>query len=338
MIEMNTSRYRDLNSALRERFGCRVQKISLDAGLTCPNRDGTVGVGGCIYCSPRGSGTGLYHLYSIAEQLEIGKERLRRRYRAKKFIAYFQSFSNTYGRLDDLRRLYQEALSVKEVVGLAIGTRPDCVPDSVLDLLAELKQRTYLWVEYGLQSVHEHTLGLINRGHDFAAFVAAVERTRKRDLDVCVHIILGLPGEDQKDMMATASALAKLDIQGIKIHLLYVIQSTPLADMYRRGAYHCLSRAQYVDIVCEFLALLHPQVVIHRLTGDPHPHELLAPEWALEKQTNLQAIRDALESRNLWQGKYFSRQQAAGSSQRLEDSEVLKHGPKPVINGHWCDP
>jgi len=311
---MKTSRYRDLNTALRERFGCRVQKISLDAGLTCPNRDGTVGVGGCIYCSSRGSGTGLFHRYSITQQLERGKERLRRRYRAKKFIAYFQSFSNTYAPLDELKQLYQEALAVDDVVGLAIGTRPDCVPDSVLDLLAEFKQRTYLWVEYGLQSVHERTLELINRGHDLAAFVDAVERTRRRDLDICVHVVLGLPGEDEADMMATARTLAKLDIQGIKIHLLYVIQSTPLADMYRHGACRCLSREEYVDIVCEFLALIPPQVVIHRLTGDPRPHELLAPEWAaLEKQINLQAIRDALESRDLWQGKYCTGHESLGT-------------------------
>ena len=307
MIRMNTSRYRDLNTALRERFGCRVQKISLDAGLTCTNRDGTVGIGGCIYCSSRGSGTGLHHRYSITEQLERGKERLQRRYRAKKFIAYFQSFSNTYGPLDELKQLYNQALSVDDVVGLAIGTRPDCVPDSMLDLLFELKHRTYLWVEYGLQSIHKRTLGLINRGHDFASFIDAVERTRKREVEICVHIILGLPGEDAADMLATARTLAELDIQGIKIHLLYVIQGTPLAAMYQRGAYHCLSREEYVDIVCEFLALLSPQVVIHRLTGDPHPHELLAPDWALEKQTNLQAIRDALESRDLWQGKHFQR-------------------------------
>ncbi len=305
MFAMNTSRYRDLNSALREYFGCRVQKITLDAGLTCPNRDGAVGVGGCIYCNELGSGTGLSRRYSITEQLKRGKERLRRRYRAEKFIAYFQSFSNTYGPLDELQRLYSEALAVEDVVGLAVGTRPDCVPDRVLDMLAELNQQTYVWIEYGLQSIHDRTLTLINRGHNVAAFMDAVERTRNRGLDICIHIILGLPGEGKPDMLSTARALAKLDIQGIKIHLLYVIQSTPLADLYQRGGYRCLSREEYVDIVCEFLALLPPQVVIHRLTGDPHPHELLAPKWALEKQTNLQAIRDTLESRDLWQGKYF---------------------------------
>ncbi|MFP3870396.1 MAG: TIGR01212 family radical SAM protein [Syntrophobacteria bacterium] len=302
---MLTRRYCDLNSALRRHFGCRVQKITLDAGLTCPNRDGTVGVGGCIYCNSRGSGTGLSCHYSITQQLEQGKERLRRRYRAKKFIAYFQSFSNTYGPLNRLGRIYREALAVDDVVGLTIGTRPDCVPDNVLDLLAELNQQTYLWVEYGLQSIHDHTLKIINRGHNVAAFLDAVERTRKRGLRICVHVILGLPGETKADMLATAQALANLDFQGIKIHLLYVIQNTPLAELFHRGAYRCLSRAEYVDMVCDFLALLPSHLIIHRLTGDPHPHELVAPQWALEKQTNLQAVQNTLERRDLWQGKWY---------------------------------
>ena len=306
MNVMNTNRYRDLNTSLREHFGCRVQKITLDAGLTCPNRDGTVGVGGCIYCNARGSGTGLSRHYSITQQLERGKERLRRRYKANKFIAYFQSFCNTYADPQQLERLYFEALAVEDVVGLAIGTRPDCVPDSVLDVLAELNQQTYLWVEYGLQSIHNRTLQLINRGHDFATFVDAVERSRRQGLNICVHVILGLPDENKADMLATARVLGKLDIQGIKIHLLYIIHDTVLAELYQRGEYRCLSRQEYVDIVCEFLALLPPQVVIHRLTGDPHPHELLAPKWALDKHTNLRAVRDTLENRDLWQGKYFS--------------------------------
>ena len=310
---MNTSRFRDLNTALREHFGCRVQKITLDAGMTCPNRDGTLGAGGCIYCSVRGSGTGLSQHYSISEQLERGKSRLARRYKAKKFIAYFQSFSNTYGSPQELQALYQEALAVKDVVGLAIGTRPDCVPDSVLDMLSELNQRTYLWMEYGLQSIHDQTLELINRGHKVATFIDAVERSRQRNLQICVHVILGLPDEDKRDMLDTARALAKLDIQGVKIHLLYAIEGTPLAKLYLRGGYRCLSREEYVDIVCEFVALLPPQMVIHRLTGDPHPEELLAPKWATDKQTNLQAIRETLRSRDLWQGKYFTRQPTANS-------------------------
>ncbi|MBW2058815.1 MAG: TIGR01212 family radical SAM protein [Deltaproteobacteria bacterium] len=302
---MSRPLYRDLSTAWRERFGSRVQRISLDAGLTCPNRDGRVGVGGCIYCNPLGSGTGLSRHLSITEQLERGKDLLRRRYKARKFIAYFQSFSNTYAPLERLRRLYDEALSVRDVVGLTIGTRPDCVGEPVLDLLGEMGQRTYVLMEYGLQSMHDRTLDLINRGHHFEAFVDAVARTRRRGLEVCAHVILGLPGEDKSDMLETARALGRMDIQGVKIHLLYVIRNTPLHRLYQQGAYRCLSREAYVDAVCDFLSLLPPEVIIHRLTGDPHPQELVAPLWALEKQANLQAIRDGLRERHTWQGKAF---------------------------------
>ena len=303
---MLTSRYLDLNSALRERFGCRVQKISLDAGLTCPNRDGTLATGGCIYCNAQGSGTGLARRYSLVEQLRRGQEQLRRRYGAKKFIAYFQSFSNTYAPLDTLKRLYREALAVEDVVGLAIGTRPDCVPDEVLDLLADLARETYLWLEYGLQSIHESTLAAINRGHGVGSFLDALRRTRARGLEVCVHVILGLPGEGRSEMLDTARALAALDIQAVKIHLLYVIRGTPLEALYCSGAYRCLSREEYVDLVCDFLAILPPTTIIHRLTGDPHPRELVAPTWALEKQANLRAVREALKRCDLWQGKHHA--------------------------------
>ena len=299
--------YNDLNSALRARFGCRVHRIAIDAGLTCPNRDGTVGVGGCIYCNERGSGTGASACASITEQIHAAQPFLRRRFGAEKFIAYFQSFSNTYAPLDTLRTLYEEALAAEDIVGLAIGTRPDCAGDDVLDLLAETAKRTYFLVEYGLQSIHDRTLRLINRGHTVGDFRDAVGRTRSRGIDVSVHVILGLPGESSDDMLETARALAGMDIQGIKIHLLYVIRGTELHRMYESGSYRCLTRDEYVDIVCDFLALLPPEVVIHRLTGDPHPDELAAPQWALEKTANLQAIRDALKEHNLWQGKLYGR-------------------------------
>ncbi|NIQ39613.1 MAG: TIGR01212 family radical SAM protein [Proteobacteria bacterium] len=297
--------YRDLNTALRNRFGCRVQKISLDAGLTCPNRNGRIGFGGCIYCNRLGSGTGASQDYSITAQLELGKTVLRQRYKARKFIAYFQSFTNTYGSLEKLRSLYEEALSVPDIVGLAIGTRPDCVDEPILDLLAELNERSYVTIEYGLQSIHDRSLKLINRGHDSEAFLSAVTRTRTRGLEVCVHVILGLPGESKEDMLETARALGRIDIQAVKIHLLYVIENTQLHRLYQEGAYHCLSRDAYVDIVCDFVSLLPPHVIIHRLTGDPHPKELIAPRWALKKQANLQAIRDRFRERNTWQGKTF---------------------------------
>lgn len=299
--------YNNLNSALRARFGCRVHKIPIDAGLTCPNRDGAIGVGGCIYCNDRGSGTGASARESITGQIRAAQPFLRHRYRADKFIAYFQSFSNTYAPVDRLRTMYEEALAADYIVGLAIGTRPDCAGDDVLDLLAALGRRTYMLVEYGLQSIHDRTLELINRGHTAGDFRDAVRRTRSRGLDVSVHVILGLPGEDREDMLETARALAGMDIQGIKIHLMYVIRGTELHRMYENGLYRCLTRDDYIDIVGDFLALLPPDIVIHRLTGDPHPDELVAPLWALEKSANLRAIREEMRDRNLWQGKFFSR-------------------------------
>jgi radical SAM protein (TIGR01212 family) len=301
---MKTKPYRDYNSYLREVFGCRVQKITVDAGLSCPNRDGTRGWGGCIYCNPRGSGTGAAGLgQDVTTQLETAKAILARRYKARKFLAYFQSFSNTYAPLARLRELYEQALSVPDIVGLTIGTRPDCVPEETLDMLAHLAQTHHIWLEYGLQSAHDETLERIHRGHDVATFVDALERTRRRNLPVCVHVILGLPGENRETMLTTARFVAAHDIQAVKIHLLYVIKGTLLARWYANGAFKCLTRQEYVSLVAEFLALLPPEMIVQRLTGDPHPHELVAPEWALEKQQNLQAIHAYMRKQELYQGK-----------------------------------
>jgi len=300
-------RFYDFNTYLRSLFGCRVQKITLDASLTCPNRDGTKGVGGCIYCNARGSGTGLGNTLSISQQVQQAREYLRRRYKAKKFLAYFQSFSNTYAPLNVLKGLYEEALAFEDVVGLCIGTRPDCVGEDVLDYLQDISSNYLIWMEYGLQSVHERTLRLINRGHGVEEFVDAVDRTRKRGLNVCVHIILGLPGEDRDDMLQTARFLASMDIQGVKIHLLYVIRDTPLHRLYREGRYICLSREEYVSIVSHFISLLPPHVVIQRITGDPHPNELVAPQWALERQRNRRDILQYMEQMDLYQGKFYRR-------------------------------
>jgi uncharacterized protein len=298
--------YRDYNSYLREVFGCRVQKITVDAGLTCPNRDGSVASGGCIYCNEHGSGTGAAGRgLSIAKQLELGKAGLARRYRARKFIAYFQSYSNTYGAPAVLRRLYEEALGVADVVGLSIGTRPDCIPDEVLDLLQELSKTHLIWLEYGLQSAHDATLARINRGHTLSAFVDAVQRTRLRHLPICVHVILGLPGESREDMIATARFLSSQDVQGVKIHLLYVIRGTILERWHQKGLIRCLDAGEYASAVAEFLSHLPPHLIIQRLTGDPHPGELVAPAWALAKQQNLKAIHDYMKGHDLFQGKNF---------------------------------
>jgi radical SAM protein (TIGR01212 family) len=301
---MQNKPYRDYNTYLRELFGCRVQKITVDAGLTCPNRDGTLGRTGCIYCNSRGSGTGAAQLsQTITEQLEAGKSYLGKRYKARKFLVYFQSFTNTYAPLPRLKELYEEALAVQDVVGLTIGTRPDCVPEETLGYLKSLAKKHLIWLEYGLQSAHDTTLERIHRGHTVDVFTDAVRRTRLRNLPICVHVILGLPGEDREMMLETARFLASQDIQAVKIHLLYVIQGTLLEREYRSGNYTCLNRDEYVSLVGEFLALLPPHVIIQRLTGDPHPEELVAPLWALEKSQNLKTIHDYMAHKGLYQGK-----------------------------------
>lgn len=297
-------RYLDFNTWLRNIFGCRVQKISIDAGLTCPNRDGTLSQEGCIYCNARGSGTGA-HLrgMSISAQLESGKAQLVKRYRARRFIAYFQSFTNTYAPLPKLRALYAEALGVKDVVGLSIGTRPDCVSEPVLDLLQSYAAEHLIWIEYGLQSVHDRSLALINRGHDFHAFETAVAATRNRGIRICAHVILGLPQEGRKEMLQTARTISAMGIDGAKIHLLYVVKGTRLEEMYRGGRYRCLEQQEYVELVCEFLERLPGDMVIQRLTGDPHPDELAAPRWSLDKRRTLALIDEELTGRNTWQGR-----------------------------------
>jgi radical SAM protein (TIGR01212 family) len=295
---MHPKPYTDLSTYLRSRFGCRVQKITLDGGFTCPNRDGTVGTGGCIYCNARGSGTGAHARgLSVTQQLQAGVATVRKRYKTCKFIAYFQAFSNTYASAAKLRALYDEALAVPDVVGLSIGTRPDCVSGEVLDLLQGYASRCMLWVELGLQSIHGRTLRLINRGHDAAAFRQAAQALKTRGIKVVAHVILGLPGETRPDMLATADALAEMAVDGVKIHLLYVVKGTPLEGMLRRGEYRCLAQEEYVGLVCDVLGRLPASTVIHRLTGDPHPDELVEPKWALRKRETLEMIDAELRRR-----------------------------------------
>ena len=298
--------YYDLNTYLRSIFGCRVQKISLDAGLTCPNRDGRVGTGGCIYCNTRGSGTGACSLgLTVTEQIERGKEFLRKRYKAQRFIAYFQSFSNTYAPYEKLKALYDEACAVEDIVGLSIGTRPDCIDESILTLVQGYAEDYLVWIEYGLQSIHDRTLAVINRGHDVACFRSAVEKTKGRGIKICAHVILGLPFEDKRDMLATAQAVSSMDIDGIKIHLLYVVKGTPMERLYRERKYRCLEQGEYAELVCDFLELLPPDMVIQRLTGDPHSDELVVPEWSLRKSETLSLIKKTMAGRGSWQGKRF---------------------------------
>ena len=299
-----SKRYYDFNSYLRSIFGCRVQKITVDAGLSCPNRDGTISRKGCIYCNASGSGTGAHAKgLSVTEQIINGKKRLSTRYKAKKFIAYFQSFTNTYAPLDRLKSLYEEAMAIDDVVGLSIGTRPDCVDEPILNLLQGYAKHHHIWIEYGLQSVHDATLALINRGHDFQCFNKAVEATKNRGIKICTHVILGLPNEERGHMLETATKIATMGIDGIKLHLLYVVKGTYLEKLYLQGEYRCLAQQEYVELVCDFLELIPHNMVIQRLTGDPHPEELVAPAWSLKKTETLALIAKTLEKRDSWQGK-----------------------------------
>ena len=300
-------RYNDFNTYLRDIFGCRVQKITIDAGFSCPNRDGKITTGGCIYCNDRGSGSGARARgLTVTDQIIQGKRALSKRYKAKKFIAYFQAFSNTYAPTSQLKSLYAEALAVDDVVGLSIGTRPDCVDEPVLALLQEYSTNSLIWIEYGLQSTHDTTLAFINRGHDFKCFVQAVDATRNRGIKICAHVILGLPHESKNHMLATADTLAGLGIDGIKLHLLYVIKETRLADLYRQGAYKCLEQQEYIDLVCDFIERLPQDMVIQRLTSDPHPQELVAPMWSLKKTETIALIQATLDTRDSWQGKFVT--------------------------------
>lgn len=307
-MRQDHGRFYDLNTFLRKHCGERVQKISVDAGLGCPNRDGSFGRGGCIYCNLRGSGTGaLARGESIAEQILHGKAYLGKRYKAKKFLAYFQSYTNTYASLEKLEAIWDEALSVEGVVGLSIGTRPDCVDEKVLSLLQSYVERGFLvWIEYGLQSIHDQTLQIINRGHDFATFEKAVALTANRGIFVCAHVILGLPGETRQMMLQTAATLSGMSIHGIKIHLLYVARGTPLEGLYREGLYRPMEEEEYVETLCDFLERLPPELVIQRLTGDPHEEELVAPSWAMDKERVRNRILALLDARGSRQGSAFT--------------------------------
>ena len=317
-------RYRDYNSYLRDIFGERVQKISLDAGLDCPNRDGTISGKGCIFCDGRGSGTGamINRGISIDDQIMAGCGYAKKRYKANKFIAYFQSFTNTYAPIFRLKEFYDQALNHPGMVGLSVATRPDCVDHEIMRLLSSYQKDYLVWIEYGLQSAHDITLSTINRGHDVACFERSVHMADDYGLNICAHIILGLPGETRQMMLETALFLGGLPINGVKIHLLYIVKGTPLAALYEKGEYRCLERNDYIELVVDFLELIPPTMVIQRLTGDPISSELVAPLWAMDKSRNLRLIRERLEERNTWQGiKYHAL--ASKKALRLSESSIL---------------
>jgi radical SAM protein (TIGR01212 family) len=297
-------RYNAFGHELRRRFGCRVHKITLFAGMSCPNRDGARGRDGCTFCNNKGFSPAVrLEAGAIRSQMLSGMQAARRRGRATKFIAYFQAFSNTHAPVERLAGLYDEAWCSPEVVGMSVGTRPDCVDAAKIDLLAGYTARGDVWVEYGLQSAHDETLQRINRCHTYDEFVQAVKLTAGRGLRICAHTILGLPGETRDMMLETHRKLAGLPIDGIKIHLLHVMRDTVMEQQYRRGEIELLARQQYVSLVCDVLELLPPSIVIQRMHADAPADVLVAPDWCLDKSGVLSDIRNELVRRDTWQGK-----------------------------------
>lgn len=301
-------RYHTYDYYLKHTFGGKVAKITLDGGFTCPNRDGTCGTSGCIYCSPEGAGEFTLRGIPIEDQYRLQREKMVGKWQTDRFIAYFQSFTNTYAPLSYLKELYEKALLLPGVVGLNIGTRADCLPDDVIDYLAALSQRTVLTVELGLQTIHDETAARIGRGHDFAVFLDAYQRLRQRAprARIGLHIIFGLVGENDEMMMKTVQKVAKLSPDEVKIHLLYVSKNTKMAQIYANGAYFPLEREHYTDLVVRAISCLPPSVVVARLTGDGDKNTLLAPTWSMDKRKILNIIDKKFYTLNTYQGKYYA--------------------------------
>lgn len=294
--------YYSLDYYLKKTFGGKVQKIALDAGFTCPNRDGNLATGGCIFCSRGGSGdyAGDRKL-SVEEQLAQGIAGNKKPSNGQ-FIAYYQAFTNTYADIAYLKQVYAPAFTREEIVAVSIATRPDCLPDETLELLCELRRKKPVWVELGLQTIHEETAKYIRRGYSLACFDNAVRNLKAHDIPVIVHVILGLPGEDEEMLLATIDHLNCLGIDGIKLQLLHVLEGTDLASDYRAGLFSVLSQEEYVDLIVKCIAHLSPDIVIHRITGDGPADFLLAPSWSTHKMTVLNAIHHELKIRRIWQG------------------------------------
>ncbi len=292
---------------LRRRFGQRIQKVSVDAGFTCPNVDGSVAVGGCTFCDNRSFGPSRrLPRQGIAGQIAEGIRRIKRRYDCDRFLAYFQPATNTYAPVERLEPLYRQALAHEQVVGLANGTRPDSVADDVLDLLQRLAGETYLSLELGMQSIHDRSLDWMNRGHHHDAMTDALVRARLRGFELCAHVILGLPGETKIDMLATAREVARLGLDSVKIHNLYAVKNTPLADQVARGEVALIERHAYLDVLVEFLELLPPTMVVERVSGEAPPDYFVGPSWCLDKPAVRRALHAELERRDTWQGRKYS--------------------------------
>lgn len=305
---LDNKRYHTLNYFFKNKFNDKVYKISLNAGFTCPNIDGTKGFGGCIYCSKMGSGEhGGNPDKDLIEQFNDVKKIMEKKWTSNKYIAYFQARTNTYAPLEVLKEKYEKVLKIDNVIGLFIATRCDAITDETLDYLEELSKRTFLVIELGLQSIHPKTSKLINRGHTLEEFDLMVKKLRERNINVVVHIINGLPFESDEMMLETVKYLSKLDIQGIKIHMLNIIKDTPLHELYKKEKFHILTKDEYINIVIRQLELLPQEIVIHRITSDPDFDSLIEPKWLLKKFCLLNDIDKEMVKRNTYQGKYYKK-------------------------------
>ncbi|MDB8793663.1 TIGR01212 family radical SAM protein [Romboutsia sp. 1001216sp1] len=303
----DNKRYHTWNYYLRNTFGEKVFKVSINAGFTCPNIDGKVSYGGCTYCSKEGSGDFAGNPKdNLIKQFNDIKEMMHKKWPSAKYIGYFQAYTNTYAPLEVLKEKYETILELDDVIGLSISTRPDCLPDDVVNYLDELNQKTNLWVELGLQTIHDKTSKLINRGHDYEEFLKGVEKLKARNIKVVVHIINGLPGEDYDMMMETAKAVANMGVDGIKIHLLHVIKDTPMEKMLQNGMLNLMDKDEYIKLVCDQLEILPDTMIVHRLTGDGKRDELVGPLWSLKKWEVLNDIDAELKRRDSYQGIKFN--------------------------------
>lgn len=291
---------------MRRQFGEKVFKVMLDAGFTCPNRDGRIAIGGCTFCSARGSGDFAGRRRDdLVTQFNTIRDKQHEKWPNAKYIGYFQAYTNTYAPVDTLREYFEVILEQPGVVGLSIATRPDCLPDDVVEYLAELNERTYLWVEMGLQTIHESTSRLINRAHDTDCYLQAVQKLRKHNIRICTHIIYGLPQESHEMMIETAKAVARMDVQGIKLHLLHLMRKTPMVKQYEAGLLRFLEMDEYVKLIVDSLEILPPEMIVHRVTGDAPRDLIVGPMWSLKKWEVLNAIDAELRRRDTWQGKYW---------------------------------
>ncbi|WFD11958.1 TIGR01212 family radical SAM protein [Tepidibacter hydrothermalis] len=299
-------RYRSLNFELREIFNEKIFKLSLDGGFTCPNRDGKIGFNGCIFCSDSGSGEyASNRVLTIDQQVKDQISLLSNKWPNGKYIAYFQNFTNTYADINALREKYEAAINCDDIVGIAIATRPDCLDDDVIQLLSELSKKTYLWIELGLQTIHDESAKFLRRGYLFSLFEEKVKKLRSYNINIVTHLILGIPNETREMIFESISKISNMDIQGVKLHLLHIIKGTDLEKYYNSTKFTLLEKEEYIHLICDILERLNPNITIHRLTGDGSKDTLLEPWWSLDKRSILNGIDKELSIRDSFQGKYY---------------------------------